>query len=193
MAHGFHPERGQNAVEAASKIVAALDQLNLYDHPQFGKGNYSTLKFEGGYKEYAIVVPERCEVIITRLTVPGENRETAVADMQALVDSLDLDCRVTIETPPPFYDPYLIDTHSHFAQSFATAYHQTVGADPSYGFMMGITDGNIYVAEGNMPTITYGPLGNGAHECNEYAVIDSLVPVAQVLADCCVNYYAGFQ
>lgn len=191
MAHGFHPERGQNAVEAASKIVAALDQLNLHAHPQYGKGNYSTLKFEGGYKEYAIVVPERCEVIITRLTVPGENRETAVSDMQALVDSLDLDCRVTIETPPPFYDPYLIDTDSHLANSFAAAYQKTVGSAPVYDFLWGITDANIYVAEGNMPTITYGPLGNGAHECNEYVVIDSLVPVAQVLANCCINYYSS--
>ncbi|MEM7118344.1 MAG: M20/M25/M40 family metallo-hydrolase [Chloroflexota bacterium] len=189
MAHGFHPERGQNAVEAAGKIIAALEQLPLYEHPQFGKGNYSTLKIEGGYKEYAIVVPERCEVIITRLTVPGETRETAVSDMRALINSLNLDCRVIIETPDPFYDPYLIETDSHFATCFADAYRDTVGVDPTYDFMWGITDGNIYVAEGNMPTITYGPLGNGAHECNEYVVIDSLAPVAKVLADCCVNYF----
>ncbi|MEM8862139.1 MAG: M20/M25/M40 family metallo-hydrolase, partial [Chloroflexota bacterium] len=58
MAHGFNPERGINAVEDAGKILAALDQLKIGHHPKFGSGNYSTLKIDGGYKEYAIVVPE---------------------------------------------------------------------------------------------------------------------------------------
>ncbi|MCB0009355.1 MAG: M20/M25/M40 family metallo-hydrolase [Anaerolineales bacterium] len=191
MAHGFHPERGHNAVEAASKIVAALERLNLHAHPKYGKGNYSTLKFEGGYKEYAIVVPESCEVIITRLTVPGETRDTAVADMRELIDSLNLDCDVKIETPAPFYDPYLLDTATKLGQSFAAAYTKNVGTAPKYAFLKGITDGNIYVAEGNIPTYTFGPSGNGAHECNEYVTLSSLEPVTQTLIDTCVNYYAA--
>ena len=189
MAHGFYPERGHNAVEAASKIVAALDQLHLHTHPTYGRGNTSTLKIEGGYKEYAIVVPEYCEVILTRLTVPGETREIVENDMRRLIDSLQLDCTVTIETPDPFYDPYVIDTNSKLATSFSTAYQTTLGSQPNFGFLTGITDANIYVAEGNIPTITYGPGGNGAHECNEYVEIDSLLPVAQILADSCLNYF----
>ena len=191
MAHGFYPERGHNAVEAASKIVAALDRLPLYTHPTYGRGNYSTLKMTGGYKAYAIVVPEQCEVIITRLTVPGESRASAVADMRQLIDSLNLDCTVTIETPAPFYEPYLIDPASKLANSFRQAYQTTLGAQPQYDFLTGITDANLYVAEGNMSTITYGPTGQGAHECNEYVEIDSLAPVAQVLADSCVHYFSG--
>lgn len=189
MAHGFHPERGVNAVEEASKIVAALDRLNLHAHPVYGQGNYSTLKIEGGYKEYAVVVPERCEVVVTRLTVPGEDRDSAVADMQALIGSLDLKCDVQIETPPPYYDPYHIYTSSRFAGSFAKAYRQQFGSEPPWTFMKGIEDGNIYVPEGNVPTIVLGPTGSGAHECNEFVWLDTLVPVAQVLFDCCVNYF----
>lgn len=189
-AHGFYPENGINAVEDAAKIVAALDQLNLYVHPQYGKGNYATLKFEGGYQEYAIVVPEHCEVVITRLTVPGESRETAVADMEALIASLDLACAVTIETPPPFYDPYLIDTQSRFANSFTQAYRQQFKRVPEWKFGAGITDANIYVSEGHIPTITCGPTGKGMHECNEYVEIDTLVPVATMMRDCCVNYFS---
>jgi acetylornithine deacetylase/succinyl-diaminopimelate desuccinylase-like protein len=189
MAHGFYPERGRNAVEAAGKIVAALDQLPLLDHPEYGRGNYAALKINGGYKEYAIVVPERCQVIITRLTVPGEDREALVADMGRLIDSLDLDCAVTIETPAPFYEPYVIDTDSRLANSFRQAYQATTGAAPEFNFLRGITDANIYVAEGAIPSISYGPAGGGAHECNEYVEIDTLVPVAQVLADSCINYF----
>ena len=48
-AHGFRPEDGVNAVEDAGKILANLDKLNLRTHSKFEKGNYSTLKIEGGY------------------------------------------------------------------------------------------------------------------------------------------------
>jgi acetylornithine deacetylase/succinyl-diaminopimelate desuccinylase-like protein len=176
MAHGFHPERGRNAVEDAGKIIAALSRLNLRAHPVHGRGNYSTLKIEGGYKEYAIVVPERCEVIITRLTVPGESRATAVEDMQALLASLDLTCDVRVETPPPFYEPYEIALDADVARSFAHAYRREFAAAPPWAFMKGIT------------TVTFGPAGDGAHECNEYVTVDSLVPVARVLRDTCVEF-----
>jgi succinyl-diaminopimelate desuccinylase len=189
MAHGFSPERGRNAVEAAAKIVAALDRLPLYEHPEYGRGNYSTLKIDGGYQEYAIVVPEHCEVIITRLTVPGESRESLLAGMRELIDSLDLDCTVAIETPPPFYEPYLIDTDSRLVQAFGRACQAVIGAAPTFDFLTGITDANIYVAEGGMPAVSFGPDGGAAHECNEYVEIDSLVPLAQVLADSCLNYF----
>ncbi len=190
MAHGFHPERGINAIEDAGKIVAALDQLHLHTHPEYGAGNYSTLKIEGGYKEYAVVVPEKCEIIITRLTVPGETVETALRDMRQLVESLNLASQVAIETPPPFYNPYTIDTQSHFGRSFQQAFSKQFGSPPPFAFLQGIDDSNIYVAEGGIPTIGFGPSGNGAHECNEYVDIHSLKPVTQVLIDCVINFFS---
>lgn len=190
MSHGFYPEDGINAIEEAGKIIAALPELPLLSHPEYGQGNYSVLKIEGGYQEYAIVVPEKCEIIITRLTIPGENRETAVRGMQNLIESLDLNCDVKIETPAPFYDPFTIETDSHFAQSFASAYQQQFKHEPPWGFIRGITDGNIYVAEGGIPTINLGPAGKGLHQCNEYVEIKSLEPIAQILHDSCVNYFS---
>ncbi len=90
-AHGFRPHLGINAVEEAAKIVASLAELPMLDHPQFGRGNYCTLKIEGGYQVYSVVVPDRCRVEINRLLVPGETTATAIADMESLVASLALD------------------------------------------------------------------------------------------------------
>jgi acetylornithine deacetylase/succinyl-diaminopimelate desuccinylase-like protein len=109
--------------------------------------------------------------------------------MRQLIDSLDLNCAVTIETPPPFYEPYVIDTSSRLAKAFGRAHKAVTGAAPQFDFLTGITDANIYVAEGKIPTIVVGPNGDGAHECNEYVEIDSLAPVAQVLAGSCVRYF----
>ena len=188
MAHAFYPHRGTNAVEDAGKIVAALDRLHIGSHPEYGSGNYATLKIDGGYKEYAIVVPERCEIIITRLTIPGESRESALADMQALIDSLDLASDVLLEMPPPAYDPYLIELDTPFVYSFNQSYADTLGKQPHYSFIRGITDANIYVAEGGIPTINFGPSGSGAHEAGEYVEIDSLEPVARIFAETAIRY-----
>ncbi|MCB0053392.1 MAG: M20/M25/M40 family metallo-hydrolase, partial [Caldilinea sp.] len=183
MAHGFYPERGINAVEDAGRIIAALERLNIGVHPEFGSGNYSILKVEGGYKEYAIVVPERCEMIITRLTVPGETRESAVADLRALVDSLHLASTVEITTPPPFYEPYLLDRDSRIMADFEASYRSVLGEAPRWQPRRGIEDANIYVAEGNIPTITFGPAGVGPHEAGEYVQVSTLEPTARVYVE----------
>ena len=187
MAHGFMPQQGINAVEDAAKIVAALEQMHLHEHPQFGRGNYSTLKFEGGYQEYAIVVPEYCEVIITRLTVPGESRQSAAADMRALIDSLNLASEVTIETPPPFYEPFILDEDSTLVQTFTAVYQEITGHAPNWAAVHGITDANIYVAEGGIPTITCGPNGDQLHSAGEYVEIATLEPVARIYAETAVR------
>jgi len=171
-------------------LLAALNTLNLFSHELYGQGNYSTLKIEGGYKEYAVVVPERCEVIISRLTVPSETKESALKDMQELVESLALETTVNIEILDPYYDSYLIYVNTHFVNCFNEAYTQEIKNPAEFAFMKGITDANIYVAQADIPTVTFGPRGNGAHECNEYVEIDSLEPVAKVLADTCTRYYA---
>ncbi len=189
-AHAFMPERGVNAVEDAGRIVAALERLRLQEHPDFGRGNYSTLKISGGYKEYAVVVPEACEVIITRLTVPGETRASAVADIAELVDSLGLASQVTIETPPPFYEAFSLDLSTHFAQCFESAYGEVIGQPPVWRARRGIEDANIYVAEGGIQTITLGPSGGGLHEAGEFVNVATLTPVARVYAQTAIRFFA---
>ncbi len=178
-----HPERGINAVDDAARIVAALDRLPLGEHPLLGRANYSTLKIDGGYREYAVVVPERCEVIVTRLLVPGETRAQAVAQLEALIAGLGLRSQVTVETPPPFYGAYALDPESPAFRRFRAAYQARLGRPPVTGGMLGIVDANIYVAEGNIPTLTFGPRGKGLHEAGEYVELDTIEPVVDVLID----------
>ena len=178
-----HPERGINAVDDAARIVAALDRLELGSHPVLGRMNYSTLKIEGGYQEYSVVVPERCEIIITRLLAPGETRQGAVAELERLVASLNLASTVTVESAPPSYEPFEIDPDHAAMQAFEAAYRVRLGRDPSLGGLLGITDANIYGGEGGIPTIIFGPKGQGLHEKDEYVELESLAPVVDILVD----------
>lgn len=92
-AHGFHPQAGINAVEQAGIILANLPKLKIAEKEGF-QGNYSTLKIEGGYKVYSVVVPAECRFEVNRLTVPGETVEGVIKDMEELVESLNLEASV---------------------------------------------------------------------------------------------------
>jgi acetylornithine deacetylase/succinyl-diaminopimelate desuccinylase-like protein len=182
-AHGFRPHLGVNAVDDAARIVAALERLPLPEHPQFGRGTVCTLKIDGGYREYQMVVPERCEVIVNRLLVPGETRESVVAEMRALVDSLALRSEVSIELPPPAFEAYALDPATPIVPAFREAYRTVSGEEPSFAPHKGITDANVFAAEGGIPTVVFGPKGGLHHSAEEYLELASLEPVARIHAE----------
>ena len=182
-AHAFRAHRGINAIDDAARIVSSLDQLPLGEHDEVGKGTACTLQIDGGYKQYSIVVPEACKVIITRLTVPGETRESALRDMEELDQSLRLRSSVEVTTRLPFYDAYCLDQSTAVLRVFTQVYKQITGRDPCFLGHSGITDANVFVAEGGIPTVVFGPQRDDHHMAGEYVEKDSLVAVARVYAE----------
>jgi succinyl-diaminopimelate desuccinylase len=180
-AHGFYPEAGINAVEQAGIILANLDKLSIPEHSEF-KGNYSTLKIEGGYNVYSVVVPASCRFEVNRLIVPGETVETAIKDMEALVKSLNLDADVLVKTKPPYYSPYSLDRTEMLIKNFEWAFHEVNGLWPSFGYSSSITDANTFTGIGGIPCVHHGPYPGGTHQKNEYTLISSLQPVSKVNA-----------
>jgi acetylornithine deacetylase/succinyl-diaminopimelate desuccinylase-like protein len=193
-AHANRPhEGGINAIVDASRIVAALDQLRLREDSTFGKGTVCVLKMDGGYKQYALIVPDRCEVIINRLTVPGETREIVVLDMHELIHGLGLESEVEVETPPPSYEPYHLDPTSPIMTSFTEAYRQEIGTHPHFAGHRGIVDANVFVAEAGIPTIVFGPKGGNHHRPGEYVEKGSLARVATIYAETARSFLSTCQ
>jgi acetylornithine deacetylase/succinyl-diaminopimelate desuccinylase-like protein len=157
-----------------------LDKLELKTHPKFGRGNYCTLKVEGGYKVYSVVVPDRCRVEVNRLIVPGETVSSAIEDMKRLVDSLDLRAEVEVSTKPPFYESFEMDPELPIIHIFSEAYRDVVDRDPEFGYSRSITDGNVFTGEGGIPSIHLGPPGMGIHQADECVFLDGLEPVVKV-------------
>jgi succinyl-diaminopimelate desuccinylase len=180
-AHGFSPEQGINAVEQAGIILANLDKLNIHEHPNF-TGNYSTLKIEGGYEKYSVVVPATCRFEVNRLLVPGETVESAIIDMEKLVEKLDLEAQVIVKTKQPFYVSYVLDESQPIIKIFDMAYREILGKKPHYEYNSGISDANIFAGQGGIPCVHFGPYPGGPHQKNEYTLIDTLLPVSKVFA-----------
>ncbi|MBD3206000.1 M20/M25/M40 family metallo-hydrolase, partial [Candidatus Bathyarchaeota archaeon] len=167
-AHGFRPHLGINAVEDASKIVANLNNLQLLNHPQFGEGTICTLKFEGGYKKYSVVVPENARFEVNRLLVPGETVDYALEDMKRLIESLGLKSTTEVGVKPPKYEPYTASKEEPLMKLLDEKYREVFGRKPLYEYAYGITDANIFQGEYGIECIHIGPQRGGAHQPNEH-------------------------
>ena len=186
-AHGFQPQEGINAVEQAGIILANLDKLNIRKYEGF-EGNYSTLKIEGGYEKYSVVVPAKCRFEVNRLTVPGETVESVIKDMEDLVESLNLEADVEVKTKPPLYASYVMEKTDPLVEVFDSAYKEVRGEAPHYGYSSSITDANTFAGEGGISCIHLGPYAGGPHQKNEYTTLDSLTPTTEIFARMAAKY-----
>lgn len=176
-AHGFRPHLGINAIEEAARILASLERLPMRNHPSFGRGNTCTLKIEGGYQIYSVVVPDRCRVEVNRLLVPGESADTALKDMELLIGELDLMATTRVGLKPPRYEPFLVSQDTPIVHVSHQVYRHVMGRDPLYAYCGGITDANVF-AEKDIPCLHLGPVRGNVHQPNEYVDLDGLAPLS---------------
>lgn len=189
-AHGFRPHLGVNAIEDAAAIIANLDRLGHAEHPEFGSGNTCTLKIEGGYHVYSVVIPDQCRFEVNRLLVPGEDPDSAISDMERLVASLGLGSSVRIELKPPQYQPFVMDRDEIILQIFDDVYRRVMGVEPLYEYASGITDANIFTGEGGIPCLHLGPRRGGAHQANEFVPLEWLPRIAEMFAMIATRFLA---
>ena len=187
-AHGFRPHLGVNAVEDAARIITNLDKLKLKEHPDFGMGTVCTLKTEGGYKKYSVVVPESARFEVNRLLVPGETIKYTIDDMKSLVDSLSLKSEVDVGVKPPKYEPYTSSRDEPLMKILHEAYETVMGREPLYEHAYGITNANIFQGEQGIPCIHIGPQRGGAHQPNEHVKLEWLPPVSEMYTRIAMAY-----
>lgn len=179
-AHGFRPHMGVNAVEDAARIIANLEVLNLKDHPDFGKGTVCTLKTEGGYEKYSVVIPDNARFEVNRLLVPGESVQYAIRDMENLVKSLNLKSHVDVGVKPPKYESYIASREEALMKILDQVYRQVMDKPPLYEYAYGITNANIFQGEHGIPCVHLGPQRGGAHQPNEHVKTEWLSPVSEM-------------
>jgi acetylornithine deacetylase/succinyl-diaminopimelate desuccinylase family protein len=189
-AHGFRPHLGINAIEQAARILAALDRLPLGNDARFGQGNTCTLKIEGGYEAYSVVVPDHCRFEVNRLLVPGESASGALQELEALIGELDLAAEVEVRLKPPYYEPFVMDKDDPIFQIFDEVYHEEMGVAPVYAYSRGITDANVF-AERGVPCLHLGPARGNVHQPDEYVDLDWLARLPRMYALIAAHFLGG--
>ncbi len=87
-AHGAQPELGRNAVHAMARVVDLLEttyaqQLRRRCHPLLGPGTVNVGAIHGGVQ--ANIVPDACEIVVDRRTLPGESERGVCREILALL------------------------------------------------------------------------------------------------------------
>ncbi len=176
---------GVNALQKAAKGILALEQHIDTFHPAVGYPVLSVNMIEAGVAHN--VVPGEAMVSIDRRLVPGEDMDSAVADIRAKLDAVaaeDPDFVYELEIDPDgsYIAPNITPEDSPLVQAFQKAVRELTGQEPEYFVQWaGMTDGRFYRQHG-MDTVGMGPRGEGAHGANESIKIDDLVKQAQIYA-----------
>lgn len=180
-AHGSRWDLGVSAIGKMGRIVTALERfdrevLRGRTHPDLGPASLhcSIIKGGVGVSTYA---PE-CRMQVERRTLPGETLEGVREELENVIngtgESASIDC---------FFhrQPLICDRDEPIARCVRDAVREITGTAPQETGVAYWTDAAIFAAAG-IPTLNYGPAGDGAHGAVEWVDVDSVVSCAKVLA-----------
>lgn len=176
---------GINALQKAAKGILALEHHIETFHPAVGYPVLSVNMIEAGIAHN--VVPGEARISIDRRLVPGETKESAVADIRAKLDAVaaeDPDFVYELEIDPDgtYIEPNITPEDSPLVQAFQNSIRKLTGEEPEFFVQWaGMTDGRFYRQHG-IDTVGMGPRGEGAHGANESIQIDDLVKQARIYA-----------
>ena len=176
---------GVNAIAKAAKGVLALEHHLEQFHPSVGHPVISVNMIEGGIAHN--IVPGECTISIDRRLIPGETKESVVADMRTALDAVAVDdsdfrYEMIIDPDGSFIDANITPEDSPLVQAFQDSVRAVTGKEPEFFVQWaGMTDGRFY-RQHNIDTVGMGPRGEGAHGANESILVDDLVLEGRIYA-----------
>lgn len=179
-AHGSQPQNGINAVEDMSRFIAALEHIPIPTHQQIPSQPFVTLKIEGGFKEYSIVVPDSCCALINKHTTPAETSEYVLEHMRGLVDELNLKSKFTFRIQAPYYPAYDVGVNLPELEDLSEIFKRVTGSELQLGYCAGVCDNNRIVPLTGVSVVCLGANGGGLHAANEWASIISVLQISEI-------------
>jgi acetylornithine deacetylase len=191
-AHGSKFELG---IDANMKMGQFLHRLSSLEkelrarpaHPLLGPPSLHAALLNGGsgLSTYAAL----CKLQIERRTIPGETEAQAVAEIQAVADAAaadDPDFRAAVR---PFFvrDPFEVAPDASVVQAVDAAVAKVLGRPGKHIGDTPWMDAALLQAAG-VETVVCGAAGAGAHAEVEWVDLDSVVQLAEILAEAAVDY-----
>jgi acetylornithine deacetylase len=182
-AHGSRPHLGIDAIMQTGPILQALHTLHRElatrrTHPTLGPGTLHASLITGGREESTI--PERCLLTIERRTLPGESLADVEADVTRLLQQCrDADAALTVDARTTLArDPFETDPDEPIVQALQRAAPDARGSAP-----VGVSywADSAFIAAAGIPTVLFGPDGDGAHATTEWVSISGTIQCARTL------------
>ncbi|MFL6248369.1 MAG: M20/M25/M40 family metallo-hydrolase [Thermoanaerobaculia bacterium] len=171
-AHGSRPDEGKDAIVAMAPILDGLRTLEQRfiaapPHPLLGRPSVHASLIGGG-RELS-TYPDRCTLQIERRTVDGEPDDIALREVQAFAGGAETRHLFTRA-------PYLTPSDSDLPELLERAM-----AGAKRGAMTYWTDAAI-LGHAGIPTVIFGPGGEGLHGISEYVRAEEVIACRDALA-----------
>lgn len=193
-AHGSLPEVGVDAISKMGRILVALEELDrsLRDgprHERLNTGSIHASLIAGGQELSSY--PERCHLDIERRTIPGETTEIVEQQIQEIIErasSADPDLRATHKMGL-VREPYEIADNAPIVVAVRRHAAAALGKDPVISASFGWMDSAI-LGDAGIPTVIFGPDGDGAHAVEEWVDLASVETCVEVLVNVAAEFCA---
>ena len=191
-AHGSRFDEGVDANMMMGRFLAALDKLEKdlrarSSHPLVGPPSLHAALLNGGsgLSTYAA----NCKLKIERRTIPGETEAQVVGELQKIIDQLtaaDSNFKATVNALCT-REPFEVAENAEIVRTVEKAAAQVRGISPRHIGQTFWMDSALLAAAG-IETVVIGPIGAGAHADEEWVELQSLVDLAQILAETALEY-----
>ena len=185
-AHGSRPENGVDAIVRMGRLLSRLEVLDRElqgrpPHAYLRTASLHASKIHGG-REWSSY-PDRCMLELERRTLPGETAAAAAAEIATLVAELR-------EQDPTFHassrlvfgrPPYEIPRTHPLVEHMRRVVAEAGLPSTSLAGMSFWTDAAVLGAAG-IPSLLFGPGGEGLHSTEEYVRIADVVSCRDALA-----------
>jgi acetylornithine deacetylase len=177
-AHGSRPELGIDAIAKMGRVLVGIEELDgslrsAPTHPRLGSGSVHASLIEGG-QEYSSY-PARCRLQAERRTIPGETVEGVEREIRAVVeqaaeDDPDFAAQVRVLASR---EPFEVDEHEPIVEILRRHAAAVLGREPEVVGVPFWADSGL-LAPAGVPTVLFGPRGEGAHAEVEWVEIADL-------------------
>ncbi len=193
-AHGSRPDLGVDAIAQMGKVLVEIGALQQRlaagrNHPLLGAGSVHASLINGGRELSSY--PDRCTLQIERRTVPPEAEQDVANELGGILERLaaaDLSFKATSRVTF-VRNPWEADAQSAIARQTAAAIEAAQGRAAEHSVFTGWLD-TALLADAGIPTVVFGPAGEGAHALVEWVDAHSLGVCAQVYANAIESFCA---
>lgn len=188
-AHGSRWDVGVSAIATMGRVITALDEFDRTElrrrtHPLVGSASMHCALIDGGtgLSTYA----PSCRVQVERRTLPGETPDQVRDELEAVVTRVAEHAQVAITFSR---DPSVCDRDAPVVSCVRDAVTSVTAETPHEVGVSFWMDAAVFSAAG-IPTVNYGPLGEGAHAAVEWVDLTSVARLVDILTEAAQRFSA---
>ena len=185
-AHGSRPHLGIDAIAKMGRVLVGIEELDRRlradpTHRYVGSGSTHASLIEGG-QEYSSY-PARCVVQAERRTIPGEGSDLAEREIRTIIDQAgagdpDFSAEVRVLASR---EPFEVAEKAEIVTAVRRCAAAVLGSEPPLVGVSYWADSALLAGAG-IPTVLFGPRGEGAHAEVEWVDVASVEQCVEIYA-----------